>query len=684
MTRRRSLITKRLVGCFTALALATGLAAVAGAAGPAAASVSRAITAGSEHTCVLLDYGNVKCWGRNNSGQLGLGDTVNRGDGPGEMGVDLPSVALGTGRHATAITAGTKHTCALLDDGTVKCWGSGNFGSLGLDDTTTRGDSAGEMGDNLPTVDLGTGRTATAISAGSNYTCALLDDGTVKCWGRNSTGQLGLGNTQDRGDEPGEMGDNLPAVNLGTGRTATAISAGLTHTCALLDNDAVKCWGYNGYGQLGQGNTTQRGDQAGEMGDNLPAISLGAGRTGTAVSVGDYRTCAVLDNGGVKCWGAGVHGQLGQGATTNLGDGPGEMGDNLPAVNLGTGRTGTALGRRTNSHTCVLLDNATVKCFGANGSGQLGIGNAFDQGDGPGEMGDSLPAVTFGPAPVIGVTSGNLHSCALVDVSGVEGVTCWGENQYGQLGRGDTTDIGDDPEDIFLPVDLGFVVDTTDPSVDLVAPTEGASYTQNRAVSASYSCDDEVGGSGIDTCVGTVGSGSLIDTSTQGDHTFTVTATDNAGNIGAVTHHYSVGPPPRPDARIRRGATGAYVGDNVYNNTGAGQTRNASATLGATAIYFVSVQNDAPFPDAIRLRGEASSPGFTIKYSASGGGITRGVTAGTYLTPTLVPGDSFTVKVEVTVATNVPVGVSRGAGLMAKSNTDPHIRDVVKFVTQRV
>ena len=108
------------------------------------------------------------------------------------------------------------------------------------------------MGDNLLAVNLGSGNTAVAISAGGGQTCALLHDGAVKCWGRNDTGQLGIGDTSNRGDQPNEMGDNLPAVDLGTGNTAIAISAGL-QTCALLDNQAVKCWGLNNFGQLGLG-----------------------------------------------------------------------------------------------------------------------------------------------------------------------------------------------------------------------------------------------------------------------------------------------------------------------------------------------------------------------------------------------------------------------------------------------
>jgi alpha-tubulin suppressor-like RCC1 family protein len=124
-------------------------------------------------------------------------------------------------------------------------------------------------------VDLGTGRTALALEASYLHTCALLDDGSVKCWGSNDGGRLGLGDLASRGDNPGEMGDALPAVNLGTGRTALALAVGQGHTCALLDDTVgVKCWGSNDAGQLGLGDTTRRGDDPGEMGDALPFVSL--------------------------------------------------------------------------------------------------------------------------------------------------------------------------------------------------------------------------------------------------------------------------------------------------------------------------------------------------------------------------------------------------------------------------
>lgn len=141
-----------------------------------AVAVAALATGLGYHACALLTNGSIKCWGFNDYGQLGLGDTRSRGDDPDEMGANLPPVDLGSGRHAKAIALGVRHTCAILDDDRVKCWGMNAHGRLGLADLEARGDAPGEMGDALPYVDLGDGRTAVAVAAGQAHTCALLDD----------------------------------------------------------------------------------------------------------------------------------------------------------------------------------------------------------------------------------------------------------------------------------------------------------------------------------------------------------------------------------------------------------------------------------------------------------------------------------------------------------------------------
>jgi len=401
-----------------------------------------AVGAGYYSTCALGTSGQVSCWGYNQFGQLGAGDTLARGSWMFDMGVNLPLVNFGSGKTAVALSTGYQSNCAILNDGSVKCWGYNYYGELGVGDTASRGTATNQMGDNLPAVSLGTGRTAVKIAAGSLHTCAVLDDQSLKCWGYNYYGELGQGDSQTRGDVAGELGDALPPIDLGTGLAARAVTMGYAHTCALLANGQVKCWGYNGYGQLGLGDTNTRGDAPNEMGDNLPAVDLGTSRTAVAVAAGEEHTCALLDNGQVKCWGYNGYGQLGLGDTIMRGDGPSEMGDNLPAVDLGSGRTATAVSVSMYA-SCALLDNAQVKCWGYNGYGTLGIGDTNGHGDGPNEMGTYLPQVNLGTGrSAKAVSVGAMHVCALLDNFAIK---CWGNNSYLQLGLGigATSGVGD-------------------------------------------------------------------------------------------------------------------------------------------------------------------------------------------------------------------------------------------------
>jgi alpha-tubulin suppressor-like RCC1 family protein len=403
------------------------------------------VSLGTSDSCALLADGRVKCWGYNYNGFAGVGDSVSRGDGPGEMGANLPSAELGTGKTAVSIAASGPSVCALLADGSVKCWGQNFYGDLGLGDKKDRGAGPGEMGDNLPAVDLGAGKTAASIhGARSGYHhCALLTDGAVKCWSRNDRGQLGLGDTSDRGDAPGEMGDNLPAVDLGAGKTAVAVAVGSSHTCALLAGGQVKCWGENNEGELGIGDMQRRGDGPGEMGDALPGVDLGAGQTAVAIAAGGYHTCAILTGGSVKCWGGNGWGELGLGINAvALGDGPGEMGDALPAVDLGSGHTAKKIGVGL-GFTCAVLDDDRVKCWGAAAFGRNGSGAAEDLGDAPNEMGDGLPYLDLGAGQTVaGLSLAQFHACALLADGKVK---CWGNNASGELGLGDKEIRGDNP-----------------------------------------------------------------------------------------------------------------------------------------------------------------------------------------------------------------------------------------------
>ena len=415
---------------------------------------------GASFGCGISRLGHVKCWGFNNVGQLGIGNTTAMGDNEDEMGLNLPFVAIGANRTATDIAVGYQHACVILDNGAVKCWGGNSYGQLGLESTTNIGDGSGEMGDNLVSVDLGSGRTAIQIDSGLYHTCALLDDGTVKCWGKNTHGQLGIGNISAQGNEEDEMGDHLVAVDLGSGRTAIAISSGGEMSCAILDTAVLKCWGDNQYGQLGQGHTENIGtgielDSNGvscieglvsednirecnaQIGNGLSGIDLGTNRTVYSVSVGYSHICAILDNSSVKCWGRGIEGSLGLENTQNYGDETGEMGDSLPYVDLNNIKVKSISSGAY--HTCVILADDNSTCWGDNQYGQLGIGSSSDVGDLSNEMGENLKRVDL-VGKTSQIVSGNDYSCAILD-DGL--IRCWGRSTWGQLGVVGDDNIGD-------------------------------------------------------------------------------------------------------------------------------------------------------------------------------------------------------------------------------------------------
>ncbi|HVR60821.1 MAG TPA: RCC1 domain-containing protein [Polyangia bacterium] len=154
----------------------------------------------------------------------------------------------------------------------------------------------------LPAADSG-GRVpyrALALATGETHVCAILDDHNVKCWGHNSFGQLGYGDTQSRGRATFEMGDALPIVDLGTARAATAVAASRYTSCAILDDGSLRCWGWHGLS--GSGSANEIGDQPGEMGDHLAALDFG-GRRPVHVAMGDLDACASMDDDTIWCWG---------------------------------------------------------------------------------------------------------------------------------------------------------------------------------------------------------------------------------------------------------------------------------------------------------------------------------------------------------------------------------------------
>ena len=412
------------------------------------------------YSCTVYNQTNsamVKCWGYNLHGQLGYGHTENVGDEPNEMGQYLNPIDFGDGFIPSEIAMGYNHNCALSTEHKIKCWGANWYGQLGYGDKEHRGDGPDEMGNNLPEVDLGYDfGVVVQIAAGADFSCALSNNGYVKCWG-NAIGQE---NTIDIGDDPGEMGDNLTTIDLGSNFTVTKISSGLIHICALSDHGTIKCWGNNDEGQCGYGDYDNRGWTNGTMGDALLEIDLGTDFAVKDITVGYRQTCAVSTNNQLKCWGRNARGQLGYGHTDNIGDNAGEMGNDLAYVELGEDFVlkQISAGRE---HTCAVSESYTIKCWGANFHGSLGYGDqqsvynyttrswVLNMRWDPYNLSTIDLGSNFNAEQII--IAGWEHTCAL---STMNKIKCWGYNIFGQLGYGDTDERGSGPNEMgdYLPI----------------------------------------------------------------------------------------------------------------------------------------------------------------------------------------------------------------------------------------
>jgi alpha-tubulin suppressor-like RCC1 family protein len=346
-----------------------------------------------------------------------------------DSGTSLRSASSGFGESgstavsATAIAAGHGHSCALITGGGVKCWGSGRA---------------------IPFEVPGLSGVA-AISAGGGHSCALMSTGGVACWGTNVRGELGDGTTSFR-DKPVDV--------VGLSGAMTAIAAGGEHSCALTSGGGVRCWGYNRWGELGDGTTgdyltpvavftfsggvsavaaggyhscalmgtgaVECWGDGGTLGDGTPRGRLTpvlvSGLSGvTAIAAGGHHTCALVNTGEVECWGDNSYGQLGDGTTS----------DRLIPVAV-SGLSGVTAIAAGGEHTCALTSTGEVKCWGANFNGELGDRTAHPQEPTPVDVSGLRRGVTA-------LAAGAEHSCALTSTGGVK---CWGFNRWGQLGDG--------------------------------------------------------------------------------------------------------------------------------------------------------------------------------------------------------------------------------------------------------
>jgi alpha-tubulin suppressor-like RCC1 family protein len=361
-----------LLGVLVGVSRPTPAFADPGGSVPAGRDAAEKLTAGGSHTCAVNDGGGVSCWGSNEYGQLGTGVVG---------GVDLvspgPLVALPNPGRAKAVSAGLYHTCAVLIDGQVACWGRNGAGQLGIGATPLSTGVASLVV--LPPP----GR-ASAVALGDSSTCALLTDGKVTCWGSATDGALGNASLGDQILPP-------PPVVLPAPGTATAIAAGLGgDTCALLTDGTVACWGGGG-----------------SFGSPIiwPSPQSVIGLTGKVAGIasGSREICALLVSGSVQCWHFG----------------------SAPAAPVALPNPGTASAISSISdHTCVLLTNQRVSCWGANGSGQLGNGGTMDV---------LTPPAPLALSNVVAIATGRRHSCARL---GSGAVSCWGDDTHGQIGNG--------------------------------------------------------------------------------------------------------------------------------------------------------------------------------------------------------------------------------------------------------
>jgi alpha-tubulin suppressor-like RCC1 family protein len=336
---------------------------------------------GGDHSCARFADGRVKCWGWNSDGEIGDGTTTNR---------TVPTQVVGLADVVELSMGGLDHSCARLSDGTIRCWGSGSHGQIGDGAKVARA---------LPTPTVGLTRRASQISLGSRHTCALHDDGEMSCWGRNIEGELGDGRLVDRA---------IPTMVMGL-PTVAEIALGYSFSCArLFATGGVSCWGYNDSGQLGDGTTIDHVSPAEVKGLPAPAVSIAVG--------GEY-ACARLVDARVLCWGANESGQLGDGTTVRR-DSPVEIASLARFAKLVLGL----------HHSCGLFADGTMACWGNNSSGQLGDGT---------NLARVSPTRVDGLDDVVEIALGGFRTCARVKNGEV---MCWGSNAYGELGDGTTVD----------------------------------------------------------------------------------------------------------------------------------------------------------------------------------------------------------------------------------------------------
>ena len=593
------------------------------------------ITAGGQHSCTLREDGTASCWGNNAAGQLGNGQS-------GENAYSSVPVEVEGIENTTAITAGSLHSCALSEDGTISCWGNNSFGQLG------NGQSAevwyDRSADSAVPVEVAGITDATAISAGYEHSCALHQDGTISCWGNNEEGQLGNGQSGYTGEPsdpiyedgdfsyfPIEIESSLPVKVKGI-TNATAIAIGGEHSCALHQDGTISCWGNNEEGQLGNGQSgddwydrsahsavpvevasitdataiatgrkhscalheggtiscwgSNRGDQLGskQIAESSVPVGVIDITDATAIATGRKHSCALHEGGTISCWGNNYEGQLGNGQS-----GPNTYSPDSPApvkvVGITDATAITAGGNNWNhSHSCALHQDGAISCWGDNTHGQLGNGS---------EDNFSEPAKVVDITDATAITAGYHHSCALYKDGTI---SCWGNNEYGQLGNGQSGPNTDSA----LPVEVEGITDATAISasfshscalhqdgtiscwgseVDSVIPVRVADITDAKAITAGYSHSCALHEGGTISCWGFNRSGQLGNGQSgygfESDWPVRVAGIDDAKAITTGIDH---------SCALHQTGTISCWGDNEYGQLGNGTEGDSSVPVQVAGI----------------------------------------------------------------------------------------------------
>ncbi|NVB42438.1 hypothetical protein G6O69_31735 [Pseudenhygromyxa sp. WMMC2535] len=329
------------------------------------------------------------------------------------------------------VDLGSLHACGGFADGEVYCWGQNFHGQLGYGNAgldTHIGDDE-LIGEPGP---VSVGEDTLSMSLGEHFGCARLDNAKLRCWGQNLYGQLGQGNLLNIGDDELPSDSELPFI----GADVSAVSAGRYHVCVITTDSQARCWGRGNSGQLGYGDNATIGDnEAPSSAGDVSLYPNGVEGVLAQLSLGEEFSCARFSSGEVLCWGKANEGQVGQGNKEDYGNQDGELPSALSPISLGGSATAIAAGGR---HVCALLDSGLIRCWGANDYGQLGLGNDEDIGDD--ELPSEAPTVDVGGSAIM-IAAGQDHTCAVLETFEV---VCWGRNPDGRLGYGHTETIGDD------------------------------------------------------------------------------------------------------------------------------------------------------------------------------------------------------------------------------------------------